>query len=170
LSYNETNATLQWNYNYCMSLESVVDKYLEAPDAKGAFVPGINMHPPRRILLVDDDNDLRHLYAAVLSASGYQVDTAEDGMAGWKALRAESYIPDGYDLLITDNNMPNLSGIGLIKKMRSASLNLPVILASGNAPEDTESLQLAAILHKPFTGEELVQAVRKALQTTAHLN
>ena len=60
----------------------------------------------RSILLVDDEIDLwwdRDL--AALAAAGYDVDTAEDGEAGWKALQTNEY-----DLLITDNKMPELWG------------------------------------------------------------
>ena len=137
-----------------MTLESTTDESVKASAAE-------SMHPSRRILLVDDDAELRKLYAQVLTISGYEVDTAEDGEAGWQALYAESYTPDGYDLLITDNSMPRLSGVGLIKKVRSAGLNLPIILASGNAPDDTESLRLAAVLPKPFMADDLLQTIEK---------
>src|ERR1017187_5344654 len=65
--------------------------------------------PTHRILVVDDEPDIRRLNAEVLKSSGYEVDTAEDGKAGWQALQAVSHAPDSYDLLITDHNMPGLS-------------------------------------------------------------
>ncbi len=149
-----------------MMLKSILEEPFST-DVLEDSLPAKSSYPPQRILLVDDDRPLRRMIAAVLSASGYQVDTADDGEAGWQALHAESYTPDGYDLLITDNNMPRLSGVSLIKKARSARLNLPVILASGDAPEHTESLRLAALLHKPFTADELVTTVKKALHTAS---
>src|ERR1700744_3146869 len=113
---------------------------------------------PRRILVVDDDVFIREISSAVLTAQGYEVDTAEDGEHGWSTLvRANGPDSDGYDLLITDNKMPKLSGIGLIQKLRSVCMNLPVILASGNLPADLESLRLAAIMIKPFPPSVLVQ-------------
>ena len=60
----------------------------------------------RRILVVDDDDDIRRFNAEALTGSGYHVEAAVDGAAGWEALNA-----DRYDLLITDNSMPNISGI-----------------------------------------------------------
>jgi YesN/AraC family two-component response regulator len=63
------------------------------------------------------------------------VDTAEDGEFGWEALQAKNY-----DLLITDNNMPKVSGLELVKKLRSARMALPVILASGAMPEELNRL------------------------------
>jgi DNA-binding NtrC family response regulator len=122
-------------------------------------------YPPHRILVVDDDIAVLQLCADVLSSSGYEVDAAADGAAGWDALHARSY-----DLLITDNNMPRLSGIELVKKLRSAQMTLQVVLASGTVPIEglnrDPSLQLAGTLLKPFTNDELLDTVKKALETT----
>lgn len=121
-------------------------------------------HPPRCILVVDDDLSMREFSAAVLGLSGYQVDMAEDGEAGWEALQAENY-----DLLITDHDMPKVSGVELIKKLRSVDITLPVILASGAMPAEELNrspwLQLGATLRKPFTSEELLGTVKKVLST-----
>jgi DNA-binding response OmpR family regulator len=118
-----------------------------------------------RILVVDDDISIRELSTAVLIASGFQVDTAEDGVAGWEALHASSY-----DLLITDHNMPKVSGVELVKKLRSARMTLPVVLASGAIPTDelnrNPALRLAATLLKPFTVEELLGTVKKVLRAS----
>ena len=123
-------------------------------------------NPARRILVVEDDQHIRHIYASVLARAGYQVDTAEDGEAGWEALHSVGHDPDSYDLLITDNVMPKLSGVELIQKLRSARLTLPVILASGTIPSNTDRLQLAAILTKPFPPHLLVQTVSQVLHAS----
>src|ERR1044071_2825433 len=104
----------------------------------------------QKILVVEDEMDIRRIYAELLIRSGYGVDTAEDGEAGWKMLHAVRHDPGSYDLLITDNNMPRLSGLDLIKKLRSARMTLPIILASGAPLNDIEELQLAAVLPEPF--------------------
>ncbi len=128
-------------------------------------------HSSRRILVVEDDTGIRGLCSDALIKSGYQVNTAEDGKAAWKVLQAARHDPDSYHLLITDNHMPKLSGIELIKKLRSAHMILPVILATGAAPMNdeylhlAESLQLAAILSKPFSTDWLRQTVKKILHT-----
>jgi DNA-binding response OmpR family regulator len=98
-----------------------------------------------------------------LIGSGYHVDMAVDGQAGWRKLQAASY-----DLLITDNNMPNLSGVELIRKLRATGMPLPVILASGMVPSSTEDLHLAAILQKPFTTDQLVRAAIECLTDAPH--
>jgi DNA-binding response OmpR family regulator len=118
----------------------------------------------KRILVVDDDAGLRQLAAEVLSGSGYQTETAEDGAAAWEALQASSY-----HLLITDHDMPKVSGVELVKKVRSAQMTLPVILATGTMPNEELNrhpwLQLAATLLKPFTADELLGAVKKVLRS-----
>lgn len=63
------------------------------------------------ILCVDGDRATRQIYSEVLRTSGYRVDLAEDGPAGWEALRL-----GGYDLLITDNEMPKRIGLKLDRK------------------------------------------------------
>jgi len=117
------------------------------------------------ILVVDDESAIRLMIDNVLVRSGYHVDTAEDGEMGWAALLSKSY-----DLLITDNNMPKVSGLELVKKLRSAELALPVILVSGAMPTQELNrhpwLQVAATLLKPFTGDELVEIVKKVLCET----
>ena len=121
------------------------------------------MNPPRSILLVEDDNDLRYLNAEVLKQSGYQVDTAEDGASGWRALNAKRY-----DVLITDHTMPRVTGLDLIKKLRSEEMQLSVILASGTVPTEEVSrypwLQLDAMLLKPYAAEEMLDAVKMVLR------
>jgi anti-anti-sigma factor len=118
-----------------------------------------------RILVVEDDLAIRQLSAEALTSSGYQVETAEDGAAGWEALQGSNY-----DLLITDNNMPRVSGVELVKILRSARMTLPVVMASGTPPAEAlngdSSLQLAATLLKPFTMDELLRTVEKVLRAT----
>ena len=118
--------------------------------------------PANRILLVDDEVDIRQVNAEVLRCFGYQTETVADGAAAWEALQANTY-----DLLITDNRMPKVSGVELVKKMRSAHMTLPVILASGLMPtEELERnpwLQPVATLEKPFTGGQLLQRVKEVL-------
>jgi DNA-binding response OmpR family regulator len=77
---------------------------------------------------------------------------------------------NNYDLLITDNNMPRMSGVELIHKLRSEGVNLPVILVSGTIPAgysngDPRS-ELAAMLLKPFTADELLGTIKAALRGT----
>jgi len=136
----------------------------KVPQPGGSLGAQARRHAPRanRILVVDDDVDIRQVHAEALRRFGYQTETVADGAAAWEALQANSY-----DLLITDNRMPKVSGVELVKKMRSAHMTLPVILASGLLPtEDLDRnpwLQPVATLVKPFTGGQLLQTVNQVL-------
>ena len=121
--------------------------------------------PPHRILVVDDESSIRQLSTEVLIHSGYVVEAAEDGAAAWQALSA-----DRYDLLITDHNMPKVTGVELLKKLRAARMDLPVILVTGALPQEEFTrypwLQPAATLLKPFTPDELLGTVQEVLRAT----
>jgi two-component system alkaline phosphatase synthesis response regulator PhoP len=116
----------------------------------------------QRILVVEDDAGIRQLNTEVLTYSGYQVDAAKDGAAAWDALQREHY-----DLMITDNAMPRLSGIELIEKLQTAAMALPVIMATGAMPDQKldryKLLQPEKILLKPYTFHELLAAVKEVL-------
>jgi two-component system phosphate regulon response regulator OmpR len=122
-------------------------------------------NPPRRILVVDDEPYIRQLTTEVLIRSGYHVDAVENGAAAWDALQLKNY-----DLLVTDNNMCRLTGIGLVRKLHAARRGLPVILVSGAMPTEELNrhpwLQIDATLLKPFTVGELLGAVVKVLHAT----
>ncbi len=116
---------------------------------------------PHRILVVDDEPSIRQLVTNSLARAGYRVDSAADGALAWEALQVRRY-----DLLITDNTMPRINGIALVKKLRSKSSTLPVVMATGRVPEELESqlsLRISDILLKPFTMEEILKIVKKVL-------
>lgn len=125
--------------------------------------------PPRRpatrsyrILVLDDDEDIREIYVEALIQSGYQVDSAADGQAGWEALQIRKY-----DLLITDHEMPRLTGLELVKKVRTSGMPLAIIMASGQMSSEElkhhPSLEVAAALPKPFSPAELVKVVQHVM-------
>ncbi len=120
--------------------------------------------PPRaRILYVDDEPAIRRLGKLVLIPAGYEVDTAADGAEAWMALQEVNY-----HLLITDNDMPRLTGLELATRARLAGMRLPIVLACGSADalRDPASsrLGLAARLPKPFGAETLVETVKQVLR------
>ena len=120
-------------------------------------------HASRRILLVEDESLQREISTLVLTKAGYHVDPVGDGQSGWEALQAHSY-----DLLITDNQMPGLSGADLIRRLRASWHTLPVILASGGiVPEHVAEgslLQPVSALPKPFTSDQLLARVAEVLR------
>jgi CheY-like chemotaxis protein len=119
---------------------------------------------PHRVLVVDDNSDVRQLTVDVLAGSGYDVDAAQDGAAGWEAIQAR-----GYDLIITDNQMPRMTGIEMIEKLRSACIISRVIMATGHLPVFEFArkpwLKPDAALQRPFSNDELLATVKKVLHT-----
>jgi DNA-binding response OmpR family regulator len=122
--------------------------------------------PRQRILVVEDDAAIRQVNSEVLTHSGYQVDVAEDGAAAWDALQRTNY-----DLVVTDNNMPKVTGVELIQKIQAAGLAVPVIMATGTMPDDNfdpyRSLQPTKTLLKPYAFDELLTAVKEVLRAAS---
>ena len=125
-------------------------------------------YPPARLLMVNDDPCLCELNAEGLRQHGYEVGTASDGKAGWEELQANRY-----SLLITENDLPRLTGVGLVKKLRSASMSLPVIIAVGVLPSwksaEYPRLLKATKLFKPYAFEDLLGLVKSVLPVTARV-
>ena len=112
--------------------------------------------------MVDDEPDIRRLNTEVVIESGYHVDSVEDGVSAWEALNTNSY-----DLLITDNHMPTVTGLELIKKLRAEDMKLPVILMSATMPTEELKrhpwLEIQATLLKPYALAELFITVKEVL-------
>ena len=140
-----------------------------APPRDGSWVTGPSKPPVparvQRILVADDEEDIRHLISSVLAGDGFDVNTASDGEQAWEALLHEHY-----DLLVTDNEMPRLMGIKLIERIRKEGMSLPVIMASGSLSvegvRDYAELQIAAVIPKPFDICEFLTIVRIALRVS----
>ncbi|MFZ0931989.1 MAG: response regulator [Syntrophobacteraceae bacterium] len=106
---------------------------------------------------------IRAMSTQVLGQLGYQVTTAGDGQ---HALEIFSSGSDQFDLLITDYTMPGLTGIDLIREIRSIRSNIPAILCSGFAEKLTENTAMelgVELILKPFGIKDLSQMVRRVL-------
>jgi CheY-like chemotaxis protein len=114
------------------------------------------------LLYAEDDALVRTLTVHLLSRAGYKVTSVGDGLSAWEALQKNKF-----DLLITDNDMPNLTGIDLVTKLRRSNVAMPIILASGSAGffsgEEYRWLKFSACVQKPFLPDELVQTVERVL-------
>jgi CheY-like chemotaxis protein len=135
---------------------------LSAPTLDTAWIDNLRC----RILFTDDDEDIRCFNAEALMQLGHHVDTAADGAAAWEALNTACY-----DLLITDNKMPKLTGLELLEKVRSARMALPIIMATGTLPTEAFArrpwLTPEGTLLKPYTLPELLQTVKTVLYVSA---
>ena len=108
---------------------------------------------------------IRELNTQCLRLCGYQVDAVEDGAVAWDALQVNSY-----DLVVTDNGMPKVSGVELLKKLHAARMEMPVVLVTGTSLEEefTRSpwLRPAATLAKPYAVADFLDTVKAVLRAT----
>lgn len=125
--------------------------------------------PPRaqKILIVEDDQQIRELLSAALRRAGYRVATAEDGEGGWEAFEESRSRGSDIDLLVADVVMPRLGGVELADRIRQASPDTQVLFMSGYRDRDTPAD--AVLLSKPFSYETLVGEIREALNGPAPL-
>jgi CheY-like chemotaxis protein len=105
-----------------------------------------------RILVVDDDALAGEMTAAVLEDLGHEPLLAENGVEAMEKLSADAAI----EMVISDLNMPLVSGIELFREMRAQGVNLPFILLTGDDPEIARQQEpkLDACLLKDFSLEE----------------
>jgi len=117
----------------------------------------------RKILVIDDEQNIRKMLTRVLSSEGFIVKEAINGLEALKRLEEENY-----SLVLLDLKMPGLNGIETLRKIREYDLNLPVIMMSayGSIAEAVEAMKLGALdyLIKPFDIEELKIIVERAIK------
>ncbi|WGS54344.1 response regulator [Paraburkholderia sp. D15] len=114
----------------------------------------------KRVLVVEDDGEVRAMLVESLRMLGYTVTEAADGRAGLNRLAN-----DKPDLLMVDFAMPGMNGIDVITEARKLREDLPVILATGYADVDISGLAVkrCTILRKPFQLDDLARTVRLGL-------
>ena len=121
----------------------------------------------RRILIIDDNQDVRELMRAVLEGAGYIVDVASDGDSGIEAQRRQPA-----DIVITDIFMPSRDGLETIECLRAEYPDVKLLVVSGGGWMGRVSDYLStardiganAVLAKPFGADALLNAVRGLLQ------
>jgi len=115
-----------------------------------------------RILVVDDDADMRALLADVLNDEGYVVELVPNGAEALIRLRTESFAA-----IVLDKNMPGLSGLDLLPGLRTICPEMPVILitAFGDVSTYMDAMDKGAFefIFKPFRMEELLRTLQRAL-------
>ncbi len=116
-----------------------------------------------RILLVDDETSILDLGVKALGRMGYKVTAERDSMSALEIFLSN---PGGFDLIITDYTMPNLTGEELIAQVRQIRTEMPIILSTGfseKVTENTKSELGVEIIMKPYGLRQLAEAIRKAL-------
>jgi len=118
-----------------------------------------------RLLVIDDEEEVRDMLSFGLTQSGYCVATASGGAEGVELVRRETF-----DLVITDLKMPGMDGLATTLALRARRPDLHVVIVSGYVPADGVAACLAsgasAFLRKPFELEELEMLVRRTLESS----
>ena len=117
-----------------------------------------------RVLVADDDSDIRDLVAFKLTQSGHEVMAVEDGMAALKAAREQPV-----DLALLDIRMPGMSGLDVCRELRAMpeTATIPVIMITARSQEGDVEVGFAAgaddYIIKPFSPRELSSRVTAVL-------
>ena len=111
-----------------------------------------------RILVADDNRQFVDMLSATLHDAGYDVMSASSGLAVANLMEREEF-----DLVILDVLMPGMSGDAVAALLRSAKPDLPVLLMTGDSGGDFVVGAEFPVLRKPFTEQQLIEAVRRAL-------
>ncbi len=148
--------------------------HLYFPAQVGSITVGASSEEPlplgggKRILYVDDEEALALLGGKFLRQLGYVVDTATDPVEALALFRGQ---PEGFDLVVTDQAMPHMTGMDLAKFLLEIRPGLPIIVTTGHAPNLTPQIVQAAgvraLLPKPHTIQLLAMAVHRALTEKA---
>ncbi len=118
----------------------------------------------KTILAVDDSSSLRQMVAFSLKAAGYQVVEAVDGQDGLDKARNQVV-----DLVLTDQNMPRMDGLSLIKQLRGLPeyQKVPILMLTTESSDDMKAKGRAAgangWLVKPFDPQRLIEVVKKVI-------
>ena len=118
----------------------------------------------RRILYIDDNQSARSSTAALLTALGMVVNTAEDGPSGLAMFRKE-----GYDAVITDMSMPGMDGLQLTTEIKLLQPFIPVVVISGWSVDSRSGAEMAqpdVVLCKPVSTDQLTATLIQVLQVT----
>jgi DNA-binding NtrC family response regulator len=117
-----------------------------------------------KILVVDDEANVRRTMQVALEVAGYQVATAADGEEGERRLR-EGPRPD---LVIVDERMPGIDGLELIRRIRRQDADVTILLATAYGSTEIVAVALregaSGFLEKPFTPQELRDTVAQVLK------
>src|ERR1700742_858360 len=115
-----------------------------------------------KILLAEDDNDMRRFLVKALENAGYEVTDYDNGMSAYRRLREEPF-----ELLLTDIVMPEMDGIELARRATELDPDLKVMFITGFAAvalnPDSEAPKDASVLSKPFHLKDLVNEVERLL-------
>ena len=115
----------------------------------------------KRILVVEDDDGLRGLYRTTLTLAGYLVEEASDGLVALSVI--DNRPPD---LVVLDLMLPTVSGFVVQQDIaaRSRTRDIPVVIVTGSNDELVDHLDVARVLRKPVSPDDVLDSVRECLR------
>ncbi len=122
----------------------------------------------RKVLVVDDEIHIIHVVAIKLRNNGYEVVSAENGADAF-----EQACKEKPDIIVTDFQMPVMSGLEFVEKLRQCDevKDIPVIMLTARGfaikDEQKESLQISEFISKPFSPRELLRSIEDVLYQKA---
>lgn len=148
---------------------TTIDVYLPLMESPSDDISeiAIETHIPfgkETILLVDDEEDVLEMMHLMLERLGYQVISTLNGV---KALEVFKKTPKTFDLVITDQTMPKMTGLELIRELRHIRSDIPIILCTGFnekiTEDNTRHLEIGALIGKPVRVADIAGKVREVL-------
>ena len=116
----------------------------------------------RRIMVVDDDEGMRHILSIALSRMGYEVLSAGNGIEAFNL-----FLKNSFALVLTDLEMPGMDGLNLASRIKDRFPTIPVILMTGHSKEDVmkrvKKGPVDYVIFKPFRLEDILKTAQKML-------
>lgn len=116
----------------------------------------------RRVLVIEDQEDLAELYASALAEEGFRVTKAYTGEEGIAFFEDE-----GADVIVLDVTLPEMNGVQVLQKIRDRDTKIPVVVATGETNDETrqqcQRLGVQEYMEKPVKSEALTAALHRAL-------
>lgn len=123
---------------------------------------------PKHILVAEDEQHMRHTLSLILKKAGYSVSKAGDGYEALKMIVDSRNGARPVDLLLTDIQMPGLTGMELIAQLDQLNISLPILVITGYGEEDTvielKHVAYAEYIEKPFKAETLLESVSRVFE------
>ncbi|WP_413944358.1 response regulator [Bdellovibrio sp. HCB-162] len=117
-----------------------------------------------RLLIIDDESELREVLMALLEESASEIQQAANGLEGIDLLKSQKF-----DAVLSDEKMPKKSGLEVLKWMRESGLNIPFIIHTGYGQKDmvleAQRLGVYAFIDKPWDERALISTVENALRS-----